>query len=357
MNQLIKMDEEYRKWIEDIGKRYKQRQIKASVSVNQEMIGFYWSIGRDIVEKSAESKWGSGFFVNLSKDMRTILPGVQGLSSSNLRYMKKFYELYSDPILPQFVEELKSKEDSINVPQLVGDLSDKELFSIPWGHHRAIIDKCKLDREKSIFFVKKTILNNWSRAVLLNFLDTDLYERQGKAISNFEYALPEPQSDLAQEITKDPYNFDFVAIREDYSEKELKDALMDNITKFLMELGKGFAFVGREYTIPIEGTEEKIDLLFYHLYLHIIRPIVFASKSVLTKSSTIFTYVPICPMSLDVKAIGLIICKSKNNILAKYAVNSSKEPIGISEYKLSNLLPVEYRASMPTIEEIENELR
>ena len=144
------MDEEYRKWIEDIGKRYKQRQIKASVSVNQEMIGFYWSIGRDIVEKSAESKWGSGFFVNLSKDMRTILPGVQGLSSSNLRYMKKFYELYSDPILPQ----------------LVGDLSDKELFSIPWGHHRAIIDKCKLDREKSIFFVEKTILNNWSRAVL-----------------------------------------------------------------------------------------------------------------------------------------------------------------------------------------------
>lgn len=356
------MDEEYRKWIEDIGKRYKQRQIKASVSVNQEMIGFYWSIGRDIVEKSAESKWGSGFFVNLSKDMRTILPGVQGLSSSNLRYMKKFYELYSDPILPQFVEELKSKEDSINVPQLVGDLSDKELFSIPWGHHRAIIDKCKLDREKSIFFVKKTILNNWSRAVLLNFLDTDLYERQGKAISNFEYALPEPQSDLAQEITKDPYNFDFVAIREDYSEKELKDVLMDNITKFLMELGKGFAFVGREYTIPIEGTEEKIDLLFYHLYLHCyvvveVKIVAFTSRDI----GQIGTYVNIVDdlvkTDFDAKTIGLIICKSKNNILAKYAVNSSKEPIGISEYKLSNLLPVEYRASMPTIEEIENELR
>ena len=362
MNQLIKMDEEYRKWIEDIGKRYKQRQIKASVSVNQEMIGFYWSIGRDIVEKSAESKWGSGFFVNLSKDMRTILPGVQGLSSSNLRYMKKFYELYSDPILPQFVEELKSKKDSINVPQLVGDLSDKELFSIPWGHHRAIIDKCKLDREKSIFFVKKTILNNWSRAVLLNFLDTDLYERQGKAISNFEYALPEPQSDLAQEITKDPYNFDFVAIREDYSEKELKDALMDNITKFLMELGKGFAFVGREYTIPIEGTEEKIELLFYHLYLHCyvvveIKIVAFTSRDI----GQIGTYVNIVDdlvkTDFDAKTIGLIICKSKNNILAKYAVNSSKEPIGISEYKLSNLLPVEYRASMPTIEEIENEHR
>ena len=134
------MDEEYRKWIEDIGKRYKQRQIKASVSVNQEMIGFYWSIGRDIVEKSAESKWGSGFFVNLSKDMRTILPGVQGLSSSNLRYMKKFYELYSDPILPQFVEELKSKEDSINVPQLVGDLSDKQCMHYVWEYPKVCVN-------------------------------------------------------------------------------------------------------------------------------------------------------------------------------------------------------------------------
>ncbi|NSE83073.1 DUF1016 domain-containing protein [Coprococcus comes] len=166
---------------------------------------------------------------------------------------------------------------------------------------------------------------------------------------------------VIQEITKDPYNFDFVAIREDYSEKELKDALMDNITKFLMELGKGFAFVGREYTIPIEGTEEKIDLLFYHLYLHCyvvveVKIVAFTSRDI----GQIGTYVNIVDdlvkTDFDAKTIGLIICKSKNNILAKYAVNSSKEPIGISEYKLSNLLPVEYRASMPTIEEIENEL-
>lgn len=200
------------------------------------------------------------------------------------------------------------------------------MFSIPWGHHRAIIDKCKLDREKSIFFVKKTILNNWSRAVLLNFLDTDLYECQGKAISNFEYAL------------------------------------MDNITKFLMELGKGFTFVGREYTIPIEGTEEKIDLLFYHLYLHCyvvveVKIVAFTSRDI----GQIGTYVNIVDdlvkTDFDAKTIGLIICNSKNNNLAKYAVNSSKEPIGISKYELSNLLPVEYRASMSTIEEIENELR
>ena len=355
------MDEEYRKWIEDIGKRYKQRQIKASVSVNQEMIGFYWSIGRDIVEKSAESKWGSGFFVNLSKDMRTILPGVQGLSSLNLRYMKKFYELYSDPILPQFVEELKSKEDSINVPQLVGDLSDKELFSIPWGHHRAIIDKCKLDREKSIFFVKKTILNNWSRAVLLNFLDTDLYERQGKAISNFEYALPEPQSDLAQEITKDPYNFDFVAICQGYNEKELKDALMDNVQNFLMELGTGFAFVGREYRLQVGNTEQYIDMLFYnikrHCYVVVEVKVVEFEPGFISQTATYVSAVNhILKGEGDTQTIGLLICKTKDNILAKYAVETSTEPIGISEYELNALMPKDFKGTLPTIEELEQGL-
>ncbi len=361
MNQLTKIDEEYKNWIEDIQKRYKQNQIKAAVSVNQEMIGFYWSIGRDIIEKSAESKWGSSFFDSLSKDMRTVFPDVQGLSSSNLRYMKKFYEIYSSPILPQPVGRISDEEKFTNFPQLVGELSGEELFSIPWGHHRVIIDKYKGDKDRAIFFVKKTIINNWSRAVLLNFLETDLYERQGKAISNFEYALPALQSDLAQEITKDPYNFDFLAIKEDYNEKQLKDALMDNITKFLLELGKGFAFVGREYTIPIEGTEEKIDLLFYHLYLHCyvvveVKIVPFTSRDI----GQVGTYVNIVDdlvkTELDAKTIGLIICKSKNNVLAKYAVNSSKEPIGISEYELSNLLPVEYEKSMPTIEEIEKQL-
>lgn len=174
--------------------------------------------------------------------------------------------------------------------------------------------------------------------------------------------MPEPQSDLAQEITKDPYNFDFLAIKEDYSEKELKDALMDNITTFLMELGKGFSFVGREYAIPIEGTEEKIDLLFYHLYLHCyivveVKIVPFTSRDI----GQVGTYVNIVDdlvkTDFDAKTIGLIICKSKNDVLAKYAVNSSKEPIGISGYELSHLLPAEYRDSMPTIEEIEKELR
>ena len=361
MTQTVKYDEEYKAWIRDLGKRYRKSQIKSAVAVNREMIEFYWSIGKDIVEKSAESRWGSGFFENLSKDMRAILPEVGGLSSSNLRYMKKFYELYSVQKLPRSAETSEEDDEVINLPQLVGDLSVDELFSIPWGHHRLIIDKCRLDKSKSVFFVKKTIINNWSRAVLLNFIETDLYERQGGAVSNFKYTLPASQSDLAQEITKDPYHFDFVAIREDYNEKELKDALMDNITNFLMELGKGFAFVGREYKIPIAGTEEKVDLMFYHLHLHCyvvveVKIAPFSSRDI----GQVGTYVNIVDdlikKDIDEKTIGLIICKSKNNVLAKYAVNSSKEPIGISEYKVSNLLPAEYRDAFPTIAEIESEL-
>ena len=189
--------------------------------------------------------------------------------------------------------------------------------------------------------------------MLLNFLDTNLYARQGKAISNFEYSLPAPQSDLAQEMTKDPYNFDFLTIREDYDEKQLKDALVDNVIQFLLELGKGFAFVGREYPLPIEGTEEYIDLLFYHLWLHCyvvveVKVRAFNSRDI----GQTATYVAIADDLIrkdgDNKTIGLIICKSKNDVLAKYAVGTSNEPIGISEYELSNLLP--------TPEEIEQKL-
>ena len=347
-NELM-MPQDYKEWVKSISARYRQCQIKAAVSVNRELISFYWSLGRDIVEREAEKTYGSGFYASLSKDLKKALPEVKGFASSNLRYMAKFYSLYAEPNLPQLV----GKSEGSNLPQLVGKLNYEDLFTVPWGHHRLIIDRCKEDGAKASFFVRKTIQNNWSRAVLENFLDTDLYERQGKAITNFEYALPAPQSDLAQEMTKDPYNFDFLTIREDYDEKQLKDALVDNVIKFLLELGRGFAFVGKEYPLPIEGTEERIDLLFYHLWLHCyvvveVKVKAFSSRDI----SQTATYVAIADDLIrkegDNKTIGLIICKSKNNVQAKYAVGTSKEPIGVSEYELSNLLP--------TPEEIEKEL-
>lgn len=334
------MDADYRKWVESISSRYRQCQIKAAVSVNRELVSFYWSLGEEIIERESERKYGSGFYSALSRDLKRTLPGVNGFASTNLRYMAKFYLLYTARNFPQAVVNSAAP----NFPQLVGDLKPEELFSVPWGHHRLIIDRCKDDPEKAIFFVRKTIQNNWSRAVLENFLDTDLYKRQGKAISNFAYALPAQQSDLAQEMTKDPYNFDFLTIQENYDEKQLKEALVDNVIKFLLELGRGFAFVGKEYPLPIDGTEEYIDLLFYHLWLHcyvVIEVKIRAFHSVDIGQTA--TYVAMADDLIrregDNKTIGLIICKSKNNVLAKYAVGTSKEPIGISEYELSNLLP------------------
>lgn len=352
MSQLIKIDEEYAQWIQSVGKRFKNMQIKAATRVNQEMLRFYWSLGKDMVEMHAESRWGSKFYNNLSKDLASAMPEQKSFSPTNLKYMTYFYQLYSQ-MSPQPVDEM----DSEISPQLVD-----ELCRVPWGHHRYIIDKCKGDVDKAIFYVRKTIENNWSRAVLLNWLDTNLYDRQGKAITNFTMQLPEAHGDLANELTKDPYNFDFLTMTEGYNEKELKDALTNNIVKFLMELGNGFAFVGREYRLEVGNTEQFIDLLFYNIRLHCY--VVIEVKTEKFKPSDIGqlgTYVVavnhILKTDADNPTIGLLICKEKDEVLAQYAVEGSGEPIGISEYELSKVYPADFKSSLPTIEEIEQQLK
>lgn len=332
-----------------MSKRFRQSQIKASVKVNSELLQFYWSLGKDMVEMNIEDRWGEGVIKSLEQDMKKILPNVAGFSRTNLYYIKKFYCIYS-----QLVKIL---------PQVGGQLDDSLscLFQIPWTHHKYIMDKIDGDSEKGLFFVRKTQENNWSRAVLLNFLSTNLYERQGKAITNFKETLPELDSDLAQQITKDPYNFNFLSMTNDYREKELKDALINNVEKFLLELGKGFAYLGREYRIDIGGEEKFIDMLFYNVPLHCyvvveIKTGKFNSDNV----GQLGTYVVAVNHQLntdrDNPAIGLLICKEKNDVLAKYALESTSQPLGISQYELSNLYPEEFKGSLPTIEEIENEL-
>lgn len=199
MNDMIRMDNEYIEWLKIIKKRFKSTQIKAAIKVNEELLRFYWSMGKDIVEKQAESKWGTAFFETLSEDLRKMFPGTKGFSTTNLRYMKRYYNMFGE-ILPQDEAELSSNS---NLPQV-----GAEIYTIPWGHIKVIVDKCKDNPKKALFFVDEVIKNNWSRTVLINFLDTNLYERQGKAISNFEQTLPKYTGDLAQEIIKDPYNFD-----------------------------------------------------------------------------------------------------------------------------------------------------
>lgn len=358
MSSLIKTDEVYRKWIEDVSRRFRSSQIKAAVKVNKEMLQFYFSLGRDISSMLQNAKYGSEFYKNISNDLRDVFPDVHSFSVTNLKYMKYFYELYSEfENRPQLEDDLKKNE---MYPQLE-DSFGNNFFCIPWGHNKLIIDRCKGDYEKAIFYVQKTIENNWSRAVLLNFLDTDLYERQGKAITNFSRTLPVAESDLAQAITKDPYNFDFLTLTVRYDEKELKDALMDNITKFLLELGNGFAFVGREVRLEIGETENFVDMLFYNIRLHCYVVVEVKVREFDAKDmGQLGVYMVAVNHQLkgegDSPTLGLVICKSKDNIKAQYALEASTQPMGISEYDINQFMPEKFKNSLPTIEEIEAEL-
>ena len=361
MNMPIKSDEEYLSWIESVSRKFRQFQLKAAVKVNSEMLGFYWEFGRDISALSVQNKYGSQFYKKISDDLKKYLPDVKSFSVTNLKYMRYFYELYSDTQnRQQLVDGLENDTSlDINHQQPVDDLSN--IFLIPWGHHILIINKCKNDRNKALFYVNKTIENNWSRAVLMNFLDTQLYERDGKAVSNFKYTLPSVQSDLAQAITKDPYNFDFLTLRENYDEKELKQSLMDNLHDFLLELGRGFAFVGKEYRLQVGNTEQFIDMLFYNIKLHCYIVIELKVRDFEPGDmGQLGTYVAavdgIMKGEAENPTIGLLICKSKDNVLAQYSLNAVNVPIGISEYELSEFIKNKFKGTMPTIEELEKEL-
>ena len=398
-NPIKILDQDYTKWIAELSSRYRRSQIKAAVKVNSEMLQYYWELGRDIVEKKAESKWGSGFMKKLSRDLRELNPDATCFSETNIMYMKKFYLLYQSYVIisPQVVGDLEKIQTNcpnnvllgknINNQQLVGNLDSiqivdseklllrnninnqqlvekikRDLFALPWGHHIRLIDKFFNAPDKALFFVHQTVQNGWSRNVLLNFIDTDLYERQGKALTNFKNTLPDETSDLAQELTKDPYNFAFTGITSKYNERLLKDALLNNITNFLIELGTGFAYVGKEYRIVSGERENFIDLLFYNLNLSCYVVIeVKIGQFEFADIGQIGGYVVTCNHTLrkegrDNPTIGLLICKEKDRIQAQYALESSSQPIGISEFELEKFYPEKIEGTIPTIEEIERGL-
>lgn len=357
MSELIKSDCEYKEWIINLSYEYKRSQIRAAVKVNEEMLRFYWTLGKGISSLSEKYGYGSGFYKIVSDDFKDFFPGVKSFSPTNLKYMRYFYEMYPDALIrPQDVDELVINE---NRPQIVDDLS--MIFRIPWGHNRTIIDKCKNNKNKALYYVRKTLANNWSRDVLLNFLDSDLYERQGKAITNFCETLPSEQSDLAQAITKDPYNFDFLTLREKYDEKELKDALISKVNNFLIELGTGFAYMGREVRIEVGSVEKFIDMLFYNTQRHCYVVVeIKTGKFDSSYAGQLGTYVVAINHQMKTEAdnptLGLLICKDMDKVEAQYALESTSQPLGISSYELSKLIPEEFKGSMPTIEEIEAEL-
>ena len=365
-------DCDYKDWLVELKERFYSHRLKASCATNGYLLDFYWELGRDIEAKQYTNTYGSGFYKNLSQDLKNEMPGVKGFSPTNLKYMSYFYKLYAPlqancpQLADNFIEDLYIADiqrvvaQSKNRPQPADDF--KLLFLIPWDHHRRIIDKCKGNMDKALFFVRKTWENNWGRDVLLNWLDTDLYERDGKAITNFQATLPAVQSDLAQQITKDPYQLDFLNLREKYDEHDIEEELVNNVTRFLLELGKGFSYMGRQFRLEVGQQEFFPDLLFYNAHLHAYVVIELKAQSFHPSFlGQLSFYVSAVnhqfKTDIDNPTIGLLICKDKDNVVAKYALDSYKEPMGISEYQLSKLFPKDFKSSMPTIEELEKGLK
>lgn len=382
MQQITITDTSYTQWVEQLSQRFRQSQVKTAVKVNTEMLRFYWSLGHDIVALKAEARWGSKFLKNLSSDLTHLMPDATCFSETNLKYMRYFYEMYSflventslplvnanDRICPQPGDEMLvsiSPQVGDQIPNAIWpqvvDKITEDIFAIPWGHHKLLIDKYKQSPKTALFYIRKTIKEGWSRDMLLNFISTNLYEREGKALTNFTNTLPEPMSDLANEITKDPYNFAFAGITGKYNEQQLKKALLKNITEFLLELGTGFSYVGKEYRLPI-GTKEKfVDLLFFHIPLNCYVVIeVKTGEFDFPDTGQLTGYVVACNHILKQPhhnpTIGILVCKSKDNLLAQYSLEGSNQPIGISEYELEKLYPTKVEGMIPTIEEIEAKL-
>lgn len=336
---LITTDD-YRALIADLKTRIRAAQIKAAVAVNSQLIALYWDIGKLIAEKQRASGWGDAVIEAVAKDLSREFQTMKGFSRRNLYRIKQFYAFYADQ--GEFV------------PQLVAQ--------IPWGHNALIVQNIK-EQDKALWYVRKTLENGWSRNVLTHQIESELYERQAAkpVLDNFTERLPAPQSDLARETLKDPYLFDFLDVGEEAKERELETALVERITRFLLELGKGFAFVGRQYHLEVGGEDFYIDLLFYHLRLHCYVALELKTGPFKPEYTGKLNFYLTAldeqvKMPEDQPSIGLILCKNRNTVVAEYALRDVGKPIGIARYALSATLPEALKKSLPTVEEVEAEL-
>ena len=329
--------EGYADWLADLKGRIHTAQQHATLAVNRELVLLYWQIGRDILARQAEQGWGAKVIERLAHDLRVAFPDMKGFSPRNLKYMRAFAEAWPDA---EFVQEV--------------------LAQLPWYHQLALLDKLP-DSETRRWYAAKAIEHNWSRNILVMQIETCLLERSGTAVSNFAASLPKPQSDLAHESLKDPYRFDFLGLTDEAQEREIENALVKHVTEILLELGAGFAFVGRQVLLDVGGDEFFIDLLFYHLKLRCY--VVIELKGGKFKPEHLGQlgfYLTAVDRQVknehDNPTIGLLLCKSKNKIVAEYALGDKTQPMGIAEYKLLESLPPELQSNLPSIEQIEREL-
>lgn len=329
--------EGYADWLADLKSRIHTAQQRATLAVNRELVLLYWQIGRDILARQASQGWGAKVIERLAHDLRTAFPEMKGFSPRNLKYMRAFALCWSDI---QFVQQL--------------------LHKLPWGHNLVLLDKLDTEQQRR-WYAAKAIEHNWSRNILVMQIETRLLERSGTAVTNFGASLPRPQSDLARESLKDPYRFGFLGLTDEAQEREIEHALVRHVTEFLLELGAGFAFVGRQVLLDVGGDEFFIDLLFYHLKLRCYVVIELKGGKFkpehLGQLSFYLTAVDAqVKHPQDGPTIGLLLCKSKNKVVAEYALRNNTQPIGVSEYQLVESLPPELQTSLPSIEQIEREL-
>jgi len=383
MQQLLNIDKDYLKWFSEIKSKIHSTQIRAALAANATLIEFYYDLGRMIVEKQAQSTWGDKLIQRLSKDLRAEFPEMSGLSYSNLRFCKQFFNYFqfcpkiSETINKRSVNKLQNTDNKNNeicqqsvsklYSQLLDDLSPefieklKELvFNTPWGHIIQIINKIK-DLQTAIFYLSETQKNGWSRDVLALQIKNRLHERQGKAITNFAFTLPEPMSDLAQQVLKDPYVFDFLTITKPYYEKDIETQLIQHIAKFLLELGKGFAFVGQQYHLEIADSDYYVDLLFYHIQLKCYVVIELKNTKFIPEyAGKLNFYLSAVDTLLkkedDKSTIGILMCRDKNNIEVEFSLRNIHKPLGVSEFDLTTTLPEEFKHSLPTIDELEQSI-
>ena len=347
-SELTTLTPEYRQWLAELKARYRQVQLKAAVAVNTAMLQFYWELGADMVAKQAHFAWGSGFLGQLSADLMREFPEVKGFSVRNLKYIRQWYEFWlPTPIGQQAVAQL-------------GQQAPSPLMGIPWGHHLTILSKCKQPGE-ALYYVQATQTHGWSRSVLTHQIESGLWQREGKAITNFAQTLPAVQSDLAVQLLKDPYQFDFLSLTPEHTERELETALVEHVTQFLLELGAGFAYMGRQVPLQVGERDFFLDLLFYHARLHCY--VVVELKTVDFEpefAGKLNFYLKAVDEQLrregDQPTIGLLLCKSKDRLVAEYALSDIQKPIGLSTYTLSHTLPEALRDKLPSIEAIEREL-
>lgn len=342
---------EYKSWFIELKSRIRSVQIKAAVTVNSALIEFYWELGKMINEK--QPQWGTQFLENLSSDLKSEFPEMRGFSVRNLKYTKQFYQFYS--------VDLALTPDIQFGQQAVAQFGQQLVAQIPWGHNILIFSKAE-SAQQAVFYINATIENNWSRDVLALQIKSRLYDRKGKSVNNFKTTLPTPMSELAEQTLKDPYVFDFMTMAKPFIEKDIENQLVNHITKFLLELGKGFAFVGQQYNLVIANNDYFIDLLFYHIKLKCYVVVELKNTKFIPEYAGKLNFYLSAVDSLlkqedDKPSIGLLLCRDKNNVEAEFALRDINKPIGVSDFSFTEVLPDDLKSSFPTIEEIELKLK